>query len=325
MAHVSRAHELSRSHARVHSASVARRAPTEVAVAVWRLSRPAIWLVSVLPLWTGHLLATRELVPTTVSDGWRFGLAVVVMGPLGWAAASAINDIHDLFADRRNPRKVDAPLVRGALSPAAVRAAAYASAALALATALAVGAGFALLTGAVLALAWAYSVPPLRLKTRPGADVASNAVAVGVLPLLAGWVVARPLVEFPWWFVPQGVAVAVALYVPTTLVDLDADRVAGQRTVATRLGRRAAYRVGSGAWGLGAAGTLVLAATDTVIPRSLLRLFAVFLPVLVVEYHLLIGRAATSVAMVRGIVVLSLTFLVPSAAFALVYTGLWQP
>jgi lycopene elongase/hydratase (dihydrobisanhydrobacterioruberin-forming) len=318
-------HELDPSAARVHSAAVVRRAPVDVAVAVWRLSRPGIWLVSVLPLWTGHLLATRELVPTTVADAWRFGFAIIAMGPLGWVAASAINDVHDLDADRHNPRKVDTPLVRGVLSPVAARVAAYASAALMLGTALAVGPGFAMLTGAVLALAWAYSVPPARLKTRPGADVASNALAVGVLPLLAGWSVARPLVEFPWWFMPQSVAVAVALYVPTTLVDLDADRAAGQRTVATRLGRRAAYRLGSGAWILGAAGTLVLAAADTVIPRSLLGLFGVFLPVLVLAYHLLIGRAATSAAMVRGIVLLSLTFLVPSTAFALAYTGLWQP
>lgn len=303
----------------VHSDFVARRA--EVVVAVWRLSRPAIWLVSVLPLWTGHLLATRDLVPTTLDAAWRFGLAVLVMGPLAWASASAINDVHDIETDRRNPRKADAPLMTGALSPETVRLAAYTSALAAIALALAVGVGFALLTTGVLALAWGYSVPPLRLKTRPGADVASNTIAVAVLPLLAGWAVAQPLADFPWWFLPPSAAVLVALYVPTTLVDLDADRAAGEQTIATRLGRDRAYRVGWVAWLVGGGCTLALAATGTVIPRSLLGLYAVVVPVLVVGYHLLIGRATTSAAMVRGIVVLSCLFLVPSAAFALVYTG----
>ena len=302
---------------------VARRA--EVAVAVWRLSRPAIWLVSVLPLWTGHLLATRDLVPTTFHEVSRFGLAVFVMGPLAWAAASAINDVHDLETDRRNPRKATAPLMRGALTPEAVRLAAYLAAVAALAGAAVIGVDFAVLTAGVLLLAWAYSVPPLRLKTRPGADIASNVVAVAVLPLLAGWAVARPIPEFPWWFLPQSAAVLVALYVPSTLVDLDADLAAGDRTIATRLGRPGAYRLGWTAWLLAAAGTLGLAATGTVIPRSLLGLYVVIVPGLIVAYHVLIGRAATSAAMVRGIVMLSFLFLVPSGAFALVYTGVWYP
>ena len=304
---------------------VARRAPAEAAVAVWRLSRPAIWLVSVLPLWTGHLLATRELAPTTIPGAWRFGAAVLVLGPLAWASASAINDVYDLDTDRRNPRKADAPLMRGTLSIEAVRTAARVTGLAALAIAVAIGPGFALLTAGVLVLAWTYSVPPARLKTRPGADVASNTIAVAVLPLLAGWAVARPLPDFPWWFLPQSAAVLVALYVPSTLVDLDADAAAGQRTIATRLGRPRAYLFGWVAWLLAAAGTLALAATGTVIPRSLLGVYAVCVPVLVVAYHLLIGRASTSAAMVRGIVALSFLFLVPSATFALVYTGVWTP
>jgi len=54
-------------------------------------------------------------------------------------------------------------------------------------------------------------------------------------------------------------------------------------------------------------------------------MYVVVVPVLVVAYHLLIGRAAASAAMVRRIVLLSFAFLVPCATFALVYTGVWQP
>ncbi len=276
-------------------------------------------------MWTGHLLASHVLFPTSPSAAFRLAVAGVVVGPLGWTAALAINDVHDLPADRWNPRKAETPLVRQVLSSRDARLAAYVSATAALGSALVLGLAFMALTAAFLVLAWSYSVPPLRLKNRPGGDVAVNAVGIGVLPLLAGWTVVQPLGDFSWWFLPLGIAVAIALYVPTTLVDLDADRAAGERTLATCLGRRAAYRVGQGAWLIGAAGTITLAATDVVIPRSLVGLFGLFVPALVVEYHLLIGRAATSASMVRGIVLLSLTFLVPSSAFALVYSGVWSP
>jgi chlorophyll synthase len=149
--------------------------------------------------------------------------------------------------------------------------------------------------------------------------------AVGVLPLLAGWAVTEPITNFPWWFLLQSVAVVVALYVPTTLVDLDADLAAGERTIATQLGRERAYQLGWSAWLIAAAGTLVLAVTGTVIPRSLLWVYAVAVPMLVAAYHVLIGRAATSEAMVRGIVAISFAFLVPSAAFAFVYSGVVNP
>lgn len=46
---------------------------------------------------------------------------------------------------------------------------------------------------AVLAVA-----PPLRLKARPGLDVAANALAIGAAGHLAGWSLLRPLAEFPW-------------------------------------------------------------------------------------------------------------------------------
>jgi hypothetical protein len=66
-------------------------------------------------------------------------------------------------------------------------------------------------------------------------------------------------------------------------------------------------------------GVLVLAAADYVVPRSTLPLLAVCAGVLVGEYAWLIGRARTPPALVRGIIVLSFSFLVPSAIFAIAY------
>jgi chlorophyll synthase len=324
----------------------------EVVVALWHMARPPIWVVSLLPLWVGHLLATRTLLPgfdrwtafwagasgtgadardfwatcrLAVDDAAPLLLAAFVFGPAAWAAALLINDVHDLAGDRRNPRKQDTPLVRGAVSPAFARRAAYGFGMAALIGAATLSVAFCAVTATFLVLAWAYSVPPLRLKSRPGADVLVNAVGVGTLPLLAGWTVTRPLASFPWAMLAQGFLVAVALYVPTTLVDHAADAAAGYRTLATRLGPRVAYELGITAWIAANAGAVLLAALNVVIPREMLPVLVLAAPALVAAYHLLIGRARGPAQMIRGIVLVSGLFLVPNAIFALMYTGLWVP
>ena len=295
----------------------------EVAWAWWKLSRPAVWMVSLLPFWIAYVLATRELVPS--HHRRELLIATVVMGPVLWASASCANDAADLDGDRMNPRKAHSPLVRGVLSERAVWSGAGVAALAAVILALTVNVTFTLVTVAALALAWAYSAPPVRLKTRPGADLAANAVAVGVVTLLAGWAVARPLTGFPWYVLPQGLLVATALYVPTTLVDADSDRRSGYRTIATTLGERRAYLVGRAAWVLSCVGAVLLAALDLLVPRRMLLVFAVSIPLLLWEYHVLIGRARSPDAIVRGIVVCSLTFLLSNSLFALMYTGVWEP
>jgi 4-hydroxybenzoate polyprenyltransferase len=318
---------------------------------VWRLSRPPIWMVSILPVYLGHMLASRKLLPglnrwgdllaratdrgVTAHEVWvaftgwlgdarPFLVALGVMGPLVWGATLAINDAYDLSGDKVNPRKSEAPLVRGLATPAFARRAAKAFAGAALVGAATINLTFLALVAAFLALAWAYSVPPLRLKTRPGADLAVNALGVGVLAVLAGWSAARPLGAFPWIVLPQGLLVATAVYVPSTLVDEAADRASGFLTFATALGREHAYRVGWRAWSASCVGAVFLAATNTVVPRRMLPIFAASLPLLLWEYHALIGKARNERAMERGIVICSITFAAANLAFALMYTGVWR-
>jgi chlorophyll synthase len=111
--------------------------------------------------------------------------------------------------------------------------------------------------------------------------------------------------------------VAVGLYLPTTLADLDADRAAGYRTIAVRLGASSTYRLGFGAWIVAAGLSVVLAAADQVIPRWMIGLEIVMVPVLVAAYRRLIGLGQSF----RGVIVLASLFLCPCAAFALTYTG----
>lgn len=322
----------------------------DVLLYIWRLSRPEAWTVTFLPLLVGNLLATRELLPgwgrwtefwfraqgqgASASDfgatlldwalaEWRILVAVVVFGPLLWAATLLINDVHDLEGDRKNPRKARSPLVQGLLSRGLAHGAAYACALFALAAASMIGYTFLGLTFACLLLAWAYSVPPLRLKTRPGADVAVNSIGIGVLAFLAGWVLERPLQDAPLAFLPQGILVAIAVYVPTTMVDWEADRTSGYRTLATHLGPKRAYFIGWTAWVLANAGALALAWNDSILPRRFFPILLVFVPLLLYEYHAFIGRAKDGAARIQGIILTSLTFLCVNVVFALMYTGVW--
>jgi lycopene elongase/hydratase (dihydrobisanhydrobacterioruberin-forming) len=307
-------------------------------------------MVSLLPMLVGYVLASRTLAPgldlwvgfwaQAASGGasttqfldtttawvatarpWLLGL--VVMGPLLWVPTLLWNDLQDLPGDRQNPRKARSPLVQGIVSADLVRIVSYGSALLAVAVAAAVGIQFAALVVACLLLAWLYSVPPARLKTRPGADVAVNALGVGLLSALAGWSIAAPLGAFPWHFAPQGLLVAIAVYVPTTLVDHQADQAAGYLTLATHLGPRRAYRIGWWAWIACNLGAIALAAANAILPRRMLPILLVFAPLLLYQYHAHIGKARDGPEMVKGIILCSLTFLAVNALFALMYTGMW--
>lgn len=318
-------------------------------VHLWQLSRPRFWIVSVLPAYVGYVLATRELVPgiarwtalwdtaarrgvppgrvVSTFEAWLVAsadlwVAMIVLGPLLWAATLLINDAYDVETDRANPRKAASPLVQGLVTAGWARGAAHLAALAALLMAALVGRVFLLLTAACLVLAWAYSVPPIRLKSRPGLDVAVNAVGIGALAGMAGWSIAEPLSSFPFAFLPQGLAVAVAIYVPTTLADVEADRAAGERTIATVLGRERAYQVGWIAWILANLGAVALSIGGWLIPRAFLPVLVVFTPLLLWEYHTFIGQARDQKALVRGIFLCALTFTAVNLLFAFVYTGL---
>lgn len=280
------------------------------------IARPWFWPVSLLPLYVGFVLASHRLWPA-VGQVPRLLAAALVVEPLVWLAVLAINDANDLPGDLRNPRKAGGPLTSGRLTPRTVRHIAFAAAGAALAVSLSIGAVFA--AGALLSLVlgWLYSVPPVRLKARPGADVAANALALGALGPLAGWTAVHPLAGFPWPISAQGVLVGAALYVPTTLADHAADLASGYRTVAVQLGPRRAYRLGFAAWTGAAVLSVVLAATGTVIPRRMLPFEAVTVPGLILAYHLLL-RTHRSIPRIAAVSVL---FLVPSGIFALMYAG----
>jgi 1,4-dihydroxy-2-naphthoate octaprenyltransferase len=92
------------------------------------------------------------------------------------------------------------------------------------------------LLAATAALGLAYSFPPLRLSARPGFDLLANAFGYGALALLLG---AGNTTSFaaPWELRVACCTLAVgAVFLHTTLLDLDGDRRTGKTTSGLALG-----------------------------------------------------------------------------------------
>ncbi|MFI5892929.1 UbiA prenyltransferase family protein [Actinoplanes sp. NPDC051513] len=284
-------------------------------VALVAVSRPWFWPVSWVPAYLGTVLAGQAWLPARADIG-RAVVALLVLGPLIWGAVLVQNDLHDLRSDQANPRKATAPLVAGAVSAERLRVWYRVMALSAVGAAFVVGPLFVLGVAGVLVLGWAYSVPPLRLKTRPGWDVAVNALVVGAVSPVAGWSITRAPWEFPWQFALIGVLFAAALYVPTTVTDLPSDAKAGDTTIAVRFGAPVAYRLGLALWTAALACSLLCAALDVVIPRSTVVPQLVTIPVLIAAYAALTRRPT-----ITRMAVVSVVFAIPTVGFALAYIG----
>lgn len=125
-----------------------------------------------------------------------------------------------------------------------------------------------------LALSAAYSVPPLRLKTKPLLDSFSNGLYL--VPALIGFSISGrfPSLEL----VAGGLAWTMAMHTFSAIPDIKPDRRAGIRTTATFLGRKKTYVYCGIFWSVSA---LFFGASD-------LRLGSLFLiyPILVVLFYL---------------------------------------
>lgn len=280
---------------------------------LWEISRPGLFLVSLVPFYLGYLLASGELVGPATGL-----LGLVIWGPLVWLAVLAINDAYDLEGDLLNPRK-DTPLTAGRITARGAKAAAYGAAGLALLLSLAVRPEMALATLGFLVCGWIYSVPPLKWKNRAGLDVLSNCSGL-VFPVLGGWAAVKPLDGFPWAAAVAVLLVEIALYTPTMIPDIESDRASGYTTMAVRIGAARTYLVGFVCWIGFWALTVAMAAAGEVFPQWLVWPWAVCAPVFVWLYHSGLSKAREPKDVGRGMLRVGKLFLVPCLVFALAYT-----
>lgn len=184
-----------------------------------------------------------------------------------------VNDIYDYASDILNPRKSITSLEGTILPPAHhpfVRRAAMLSTGIVLAVStlpyfyasstVVPGASWqyycpVVSTSALLVLGWIYSAPPARLKEVPVIDSLSNGLIV-CLSLLVGFSSCRAfagqsglqwgLADIPSKGYTVGLVTA-SVHALGAAADIEADVAAGQRTVATLLGRRGCAIFGAAA------------------------------------------------------------------------------
>jgi len=275
------------------------------------------WIISMGCVYLGWAIATRQVLP----DFWVLA-GMLVTSVFISGSTFAYNDYADRDIDTMNLRKKGSLLVVGTLSPRSVLALAVALAAGGLLVSVFINITFAALMGACLALSLLYSNPHTKLKSRGGWDLAVNMLGIGVILPLAGWSVARPVGEFPVFYLPSIALGIGTLYILTTLADRKIDLAAGINSVAVRLGKRASVRLGFAFLVLDTLSLVAIGYADYLVPWRIMRLLW---PPLVVQwliYYLLMMRGkATYGNIIYTIIALAGIFIGATGTFLLFFSG----
>lgn len=221
---------------------------------------PLFWGVSILPYYMGWSLASNKIYPTFIAqifslpdpapaqninlEMFVFLVGLIAIGPLLGGATILFNDFFDRSKDTYSRRKKYLPFQKGMLKSKSIYHLSLVLFGLAFLFSLFVSLWFALFVLICIVLSILYSSPPLRLKERPGLDLLTNAIASGIICTMAGWVIIKPVIEFPiLWGIISFFGVGV-IYLPTTIIDYESDIKKGVTTIATHLGKRKAFYIG---------------------------------------------------------------------------------
>ena len=202
-----------------------------------QVSRPIVWFFLPMVYYLGLNAAGAEVTPAAAAQMLLLTFPMNLIG-------CGLNDIYDYESDRICKRRSsiwgvavgekDQPLVwRASLAMMPlVLAGGVASASVV---------NLAATTGLLL-LAWAYSVPPVRLKERPPLDSLANGLGYFLLPLVMGYSLGADPRGMPLKYYLLALSVC-GVHALATAADYNADREAGHRTLAVVYGRRTAASV----------------------------------------------------------------------------------
>lgn len=214
-----------------------------------QVSRPVVWPVLPLVYFLGLHAAGAQVTPAAVAQMLLFTLPMNLVG-------CGLNDLYDIESDRRSRRRraIWAAVVSHDDRPVIWRTS-LAMMPLVLLGSLATRNPYNLLaTAAELLVAWVYSVPPLRLKERPPLDSLANGLGYFLLPFVMGYSLGADPLTMPLKYYLLAVAVC-GIHALATAADYEADRAAGQRTLAVVTGKRTAAVLAAAtfavAWSLG--------------------------------------------------------------------------
>lgn len=212
------------------AARLVRLPPVPAALAPW------LALTRVGDIWVPYVATVTLLGANAGGSASASSLALALLANvLGFAFGFMFNDLEDAAEDASNPEhSARNPVAAGVLSARAARWGAGAAAAAAFAAYAAAGA--AALGALVLALGFAYSWRPLRLKRLPGVDLLAHGLGGGALQCLSGAMAAGASLEAVWR--PVAAVGAIGLYgeLFNEVRDLKYDVASGIRHTAGRFG-----------------------------------------------------------------------------------------
>ncbi|HLE46446.1 MAG TPA: UbiA family prenyltransferase [Thermoplasmata archaeon] len=242
--------------------------PSDLSELIVSLGGVKFWVVAMVPLYIGWVLAQPAATRHLFVDDIGIVLAFLVIGPFLSTFTLLFNTYYDMgTTDRANPRKKYVRMVEEVVDRETLLWASLGFAALGLLLAAYVSGnfvsyagqdvsgpvtrvvgvhGFTVIMALVAALSVAYSHPRIRWKGVAGMDLVTNMVGFGVLCPLGGWVLQRPIEQAPWGYIATIALFLGAVYAPTTASDYAADKAYGIRTMAVRLGVRGTLALGFG-------------------------------------------------------------------------------
>lgn len=207
---------------------------------VIELLKPVTWFP---PMWAFACGAVSA--GGSIEQHWAVALAgIAVAGPLVCGTSQAANDWFDRQVDAINEPSRPIPSGRMPGRWGLYIALAWTALSLAAATLLGPWGLYAAIFG--LALAWAYSAPPLRLKRNGWLGNAACGLCYEGLPWITGWAVMVSAGASPWRVIPVAALYSLGAHGIMTLNDfksIEGDRQLGIRSLPVRLGVDGAARV----------------------------------------------------------------------------------
>ena len=187
------------------------------------------WMVGFTPFFIGYVVSSREL----FSFDLLYGFLIIA---LLTSSTFVLNHICDIALDKKNPRKEFSLLVRGTINLRTSWLLFWILQLLCITLSLRFNLEFLYCILGLTIISFVYNVEPFRFKSKPGLDLLSNGISLGLLIPLAAWSIEQPIVEFPKLFFLSIICYLLALYCPTMAVDVEFDRKFGLETFATKFG-----------------------------------------------------------------------------------------
>jgi homogentisate phytyltransferase / homogentisate geranylgeranyltransferase len=233
---------------------------------LWRFGRPHTLIgtsLSIVGLYV--IAASLDRASSAVDLLWTLaaGLCVNVF-------ITGVNQIEDVEIDRLN--KPWLPIAAGDLSLEAARRIVAVAAVAPVLMAVTQGVAELVAVSVALAIGWAYSCPPLRLKRYPALAAGSITFVRSLVVNLGVWLhfAGTPISAGVWALTAVTVPFSFAIAVLKDVPDIAGDRRFGIATFSVRLGPRPVLAVGVGALtaagvGMAIAGPLLLHQADAIV------------------------------------------------------------